>query len=145
MTYELVTPSSPADWDIYHDIRRVILFESRGRSGVYDPQHPDECKPNHFPKLLLFEKLSVGVIRIDIDGETARFRRVAIVADQQRRGHGRTLISLSETFSIEHNARKVEASVAADAVEFYRCCGYRALRGPDAVGSVSMTKDLAGG
>ncbi len=145
MTYELISPSCPAEWAVYHDIRRVVLFENRGRVGVYDPQHPDEFKPNHFPKLLLFDKISVGVVRIDIDDEIARFRRVAIAGDQQRRGHGRKLLSLAEAFSIKHHARRVEASVAADAIEFYRRCGYQALRVLDAVGSVRMTKDLANG
>ncbi|MGH1480594.1 MAG: GNAT family N-acetyltransferase [Geminicoccales bacterium] len=59
----------------------------------------------------------MGVIRIDIDGEVARFRRVAVAAEQQRQGHGRTLLRLSEFFSIEHGVTRVEASVAASAVE----------------------------
>lgn len=145
MSYELISPASPAQWDVYNDIRRIILFERRGRFGVYDPHHPDEFKTNHFPKLLLFDKKPVGVIRIDIDGEVARFRRVAIAAEQQRQGYGRTLLRLSEVFSIEHKAARVEASVATDAVEFYRRCGYRALKILDEVGSVRMMKNLVGG
>ncbi len=145
MSYELVSPTSQALWDVYHDIRRVILFEGRGRFGTYDPRHPDEFEANHFPKLLLLEGTPVGVIRIDVDGETARFRRVAIAADHQRRGHGRVLLGLSEAFALEHRASRVEASVAADAVGFYRCSGYQALKVLDEAGSVRMFKNLIGG
>ena len=142
MNYELITPTHPSEWDVYHAIRRAILFECRGRFGVYDPQHPDEFKSNHFPKLFLFERTPVGVIRIDIDAETARFRRVAIVTGQQRRGHGRMLLCRAEAYSAEHSVRRVEASVAADAVGFYRRCGYEALKVQDAAGSIRMFKNL---
>ena len=142
MTYELISPVGQAQWDVYHNIRRIILFEARGRFGIYDRRHPDEFKANHFPKLLLFEKTPVGVIRIDIDGGTARLRRVAVAAEEQRRGHGRRLLALSEAFARDHNALSAEASVAADAVEFYHRCGYQALGVLDQAGSVRMSKDL---
>lgn len=140
MDYELVSPTSQSLWNVYHDIRRIILFERRGRFGVYDPNHSDEFKANQFPKLLLLDETPVGVIRIDIEGRTARFRRVAIAASQQRRGHGRVLLRLSEEFAIEHQTVKVEASVAADAAEFYRRCGYEVLKVMDAVSSVRIAK-----
>ena len=142
MSYKLVSPSSPSQWAAYHDIRRIVLFERRGRFGVYDPDHPDEQKQNHFPKLLLIDETPVGVIRIDIEGAIARFRRVAIDENRQRRGHGRVLLRLSEAFAREYQAEKIEASVAADAVEFYRRAGYIALRVLDDAGSVRMAKSL---
>ncbi len=145
MGYDLVSPTDPSLWAVYHDIRRIVLFERRGRFGVYDPDHPDEYKENHFPKLLLFDDKPVGVIRIDIEGPIARFRRVAIDERQQRRGHGRVLLRLSEEFARKHLAEKVEASVAADAVEFYRRTGYTALRVLDEAGSVRMAKALIEG
>ena len=32
----LIAPRNDGDWNAYHDIRRRILFESRGERGVYD-------------------------------------------------------------------------------------------------------------
>ena len=141
--YDLVSPTSPAHWATYHDIRRIVLFERRGWIGVYNSQHPDELKSNHFPKLLCLDGTPIGVIRIDVEGETAWFRRVAITEAYQRRGHGRVLLGLAEAFSRERGVVRVLASVAAGAVGFYRCSGYRALTNPDDAGAVRVTKSLA--
>lgn len=143
MGYDLVSPTSHAQWNAYHDIRRIVLFERRGRINVYNSQHPDELKANHFPKLLCLDGTPIGVIRIDVEGETAWFRRVAIAEAHQRRGHGRVLLGLAEAFSHERGAVRALASVAADAVGFYRRSGYRALTIPDDAGTVRMAKSLA--
>ncbi len=140
--YQLISPVGSVLWTAYHDIQRVVLFERRGRFGVYDANHLDGIKANHFPKLLLFDETPVGVIRIDVEDDIARFRRVAIEASQQRQGHGRVLLAMSEAFALDHHVVMVEASVAADAVEFYRRSGYKALRVLDSVGSVRMSKRL---
>ena len=52
MSYELAVVTWPEDWETYHSIRRVELFEARGRIGIYQPDHVDERAPNHFPLLL---------------------------------------------------------------------------------------------
>lgn len=140
--YQLISPTTSSLWATYHDIRRGVLFERRGRFGVYDANHPDEFKAHNFPKLLLFGEMPVGVIRIDIEGEIGRFRRVAIKTSLQRQGHGRVLLALSEAFALGRRAVKVEASVAADAVEFYCRCGYQVLKVLDTEGSVRMYKRL---
>ena len=142
MAYALVSPSSPAQWRAYHDVRRVVLFERRGRFGAYDHNHPDEFRANHFPKLLFFDEQPVGVIRIDVVQDVAWFRRVAIKEDHQRIGHGRMLLELSERFAHDRGARRIQSSVAADAVEFYRRCGYLTSAARRDSGSVMMFKDL---
>ncbi len=143
MAYRFATPSSEAHWLAYHDIRRIVLFENRGRLSVYDPNHPDEFKANHFPKLLLFDWQPVGVVRIDFLQDVAWFRRVAIAEGYQRMGHGRVLLDLSEQFARDHKARRVESSVASDAVQFYSRCGYDTREAPHGAASVLMFKDLA--
>lgn len=142
MGHDFISPTSRAHWAAYHEIRRVVLFERRGRFGVYDCKHPDELRANHFPKILRLDGTPIGVIRIDIEGKTARFRRVAIAEAYQRRGHGRVLLDLAEAFSRERGSVRVMASVATDAVGFYQRSGYRASRHPDEAGSVRMTKSL---
>ena len=118
---------SPADagaWQVYHAIRREVLFESRGLFGVYDENRPDERASGNHAKLLLVGGTPVGVIRIDIIGDDAILRRVAIRADAQRRGHGRAMLALAEAFAAGQGCRRVLSSVAPDAVVFYEKCGF---------------------
>jgi GNAT superfamily N-acetyltransferase len=145
--HELVSPIDVAQWRVYHDIRRRVLFEVRGRIGVYDANHPDERAPGHHPKLLLYRGDPVGVVRVDIDAAMALLRRVAVRADVQRRGHGRALISLVERFAHDNGCGRLVSHVAPDAVEFYRRCGFtieedQGVR-PAGSESVLMTKPVA--
>ena len=136
------SPATEQEWASFHRIRRSVLFEKRGLIDVYDPNHPDDRKPTNHPMLLLFDSRHVGVVRIDLVGDTAYLRRVAIDEPWQRNGHGRALVALAESFAIEHGARRMESVVASDAVGFYDKCGYIAFpyRVPD--DSVHMYKDL---
>ena len=76
--YELVSPADVDAWRAYHDIRREVLFEARGQFGVYNENHPDDRVAGHHAKLLLHRGDPIGVIRIDISGTEAIYRRVAI-------------------------------------------------------------------
>jgi GNAT superfamily N-acetyltransferase len=122
--YDLVSPSDPGAWAAYHEIRRRVLFEARGRYGVYDRHRPDETAPGHFPRLLLYAADPIGVVRIDVAGSTAILRRVAIRADVQGRGPGRMLIALVEEFAKSNGCHECVTHAAQDAVEFYRKCGF---------------------
>jgi len=137
--YGLVTPGNAAMWQAFHEIRRAVLFEARGDAG-YDDNHPDDSAPGNYPKLLLYRGEPVGVVRVDLYGPTAMLRRVAIRADQQRRGHGPVLLSLVEELAAGHDCRRLESHVAADAVGFYQKCGFSI----DAVEpqAVLMSKDV---
>jgi GNAT superfamily N-acetyltransferase len=141
----LLTPDSPEAWDAYHRIRRTVLFERRGLFGQYDPNRPDELRIGNYPKLLAVDSNYIGVVRIDLSGDVARLRRVAIDEPWQRRGYGRALVELSEAFAWELGARRMESDVAADAVEFYLKCGYSTAQ-PDLLGpQVAMHKHLCHG
>jgi GNAT superfamily N-acetyltransferase len=122
--HEFVSPIDDELWRAFHDIRRMVLFEARGRFGVYDEAHLDDRAPGNYPKLLMFRGEPVGVVRIDIDGPTARLRRVAIRSDLQRRGHGRALLSLAEAFARRHGCQTLVSHVAPDAAGFYERCGF---------------------
>lgn len=140
--YRLVSPDGSEAWDAYHRIRRIVLFERRGRLGEYDSKHPDEHEPGNYPKLMTVDGRFVGVVRIDIRGELARLRRLAIDEPWQRKGYGRILVALSEAFAREAGARRVESAVAPDAVEFYRKCGFRPMQLDPLRSSVPMFKEL---
>lgn len=142
--YELRTPSSTEEWQAYHSIRRRVLFENRGQFGVYDENHPDEHSKGNHPLLLLLDGEAIGVIRVDINGNQAIFRRVAIREDLQRAGHGRVLLALAESFAQEKGCLHIWSDVAPDAVGFYERCGYTFVPPVLMIGtSISMQKNLA--
>jgi GNAT superfamily N-acetyltransferase len=144
--YELVSPADVDAWRVYHDIRREVLFEARGQLGVYNENHPDDWAAGHHAKLLLHRGDPVGVVRIDISGSEAIFRRVAIRRAMQRGGHGRALLSLAQEFAAAHGCGRLASHVAPDAVPFYEKCGFSVERepatGPSSHESVFMTKRL---
>src|SRR5438132_262638 len=146
--YKLLTPTDAAEWRAYHDIRRRVLFEARGQFGVYDENRADERAPGRHPKLLLYRRDPVGVVRIDIDATTAIFRRVAVRSDVQRLGHGRVLLMLAQQFAEQSGCVELTSHVAPDAVEYYRRCGFTIGSESLAEGehaSVYMVKSLGAG
>jgi GNAT superfamily N-acetyltransferase len=144
MKSELRAPVSATDWAAYHDIRRRVLFELRGRGPAYDPNHPDEHRPGHFPLILWCDESAVGVIRVDVEANVAIFRRVAIREDLQRRGHGRTLLQLAEHFAKDYACTRIDSYVDAPAVGFYSRCGFaRAARQERESSAVLMTKPIS--
>ena len=139
---ELHRPRSEEQWTAYHDIRRMVLFERRGRFGVYDASHPDEHKPENHPLLLLVDGEPVGTIRVDLSRDSAIFRRVAVREEVQRRGYGRAMLRLAEQFARERGSRRIQSFVDRGAVGFYERCGF--VRDPEAVNdesTVLMYKD----
>ena len=123
--HTLRAPNDDDEWRVYHAIRRKVLFENRGHFGVYDENYPDEFETVNYPLILIHKGEPIGVIRIDVDGGVAWFRRVAVREELQRAGHGRTLLDLAEGFARGEGCSEVRSSnVAADAVGFYERCGY---------------------
>jgi GNAT superfamily N-acetyltransferase len=141
--HELRIPSSEEDWEAYHAIRRKVLFENRGQFGVYDEKHPDEHRQGNHPLLLLRDGEPIGVIRVDINGNQAIFRRVAIREDLQRSGHGRALLAQAESFARTQGCNHIRSEVAHDAVGFYERCGYKVVQGALTMcTTISMEKNL---
>jgi GNAT superfamily N-acetyltransferase len=123
--YDLRRPQTTEEWIQYHAIRRRVLWKRRGRYGVYDENHPDESLAGRYPLLFFHQGEAIGVIRVDIEGSKAIFRRVAIKEESQRSGHGRVLLGLSEKFATENGCDHFYSFVSPDAVEFYEKCGFQ--------------------
>ena len=130
-------PADEVEWNAYHAIRRRVLFEMRGLGSTYDAKHPDEQAPGHHPLVLWNGSTAVGVIRVDIAGDVAVFRRVAVREDLQGRGYGRQLLSAAEQLARDHGCRRVESHVHPEAIGFYEKCGFVRNAGG------AMTKTLA--
>ena len=142
MLIRLIAPSDELQWAAYHDIRRRVLFEGRGLHGTYDANHPDDRKSGNHPLVLMTGKAFIGVVRVDLSGELAQLRKVAIDEVWQRQGFGRQLLALAEQFAAARGAKRVESAVAPDAVRFYEKCGYRSAETPDGSPSVRMAKNV---
>ena len=124
LEYELRAPRDNEEWRAFHDVRRKVLFENRGKLESYIENHPDDSKPGNHPLILLFKGVIVGVIRIDISETVALFRRVAIREDLQQLGHGRVLLELAEAFAKAEGCSEARCNAAVEAVGFYERCGY---------------------
>ena len=123
LEHELRTPGSDEEWRAFHDIRRRVLFENRGKFD-YIENHPDDFKSGHHPLILVYRRDVIGVIRIEVCEAVAWFRRVAIREDLQRLGHGRILLQLAEAFAKAKGCTEVRSNAAVEAVGFYERCGY---------------------
>lgn len=124
ISYFLRAPADDKEWQKYHAIRRKVLFENRGLFGVYDETHPDDFAQNNYPLFLIYNDEPVGVIRIDVEGKLAIFRRVAIREDVQRSGYGKEMILLAEGFARSKGCNFVKSYVSPEAVGFYEKCGF---------------------
>ena len=124
--YSLVFVVSPEQWAAYHDLRRKVLFEDRGRFSKYDSKHPHDRTPGNHPVILTCDGAPVAAMRIDLVA-TASFaimRTVAVTTHHQRRGHGRIMLSLAEEFAFRNSATATVVFSAPEAVGFYAKCGY---------------------
>lgn len=143
LEHELRPPADDEEWRAFHDIRRKVLFEGRGKVEAYIENHPDDSKAGNYPLVLLYSGTVIGVIRIDISGSVAWFRRVAIRADLQRCGHGRVLVRLAEAFARARGCNEARCNAAVEAIAFYERCGYAPdVSVPAPQNSVSMLKSL---
>jgi GNAT superfamily N-acetyltransferase len=146
--YTLVPVVTDEQWTAFHDIRWRVLFVDRGETELtYDPNHPDDRRPENHPMLLRCNGVSVGALRVDVVAGrgVAIMRMVAVASRAQRRGHGRRMLALAEDFARECGCSLSAAFAAADAVGFYARCGYRLERwDPEETfgGGVQMAKRL---
>jgi GNAT superfamily N-acetyltransferase len=125
MGYELVAVSDPADWAAFHTIRRVELFEAKGRFGVYSDTHPDDTADFAHPLLLKYDGKPVCTVRLDDFGDgTAAIRLVAVPAEEQGRGHGRVMDAMVTERAQALGIHTLKVNAAPEAVGFYEKTGW---------------------
>jgi N-acetylglutamate synthase-like GNAT family acetyltransferase len=125
MPYELLPPATTEEWAAYNDIRRIELFEAKGRFGVYDANHPDEFLPGSHPLLLRLDGRPIGTVRLDERGEGGGVMRlVAILKAEQGKGHGRHLQQLVEAICRQRGIGMLYINSAPEAVGFYEKLGW---------------------
>lgn len=125
MAYELVKVRDDADWADFHRIRRVELFEARGRFGVYDDNHPHDRADFAHPFLLKRDGQALGTTRLDLfGGGRAAVRLVAITGSEQGQGHGRVMEALVTDVARAFGVHTLFVNAVEDAVGFYAKCGW---------------------
>jgi len=125
MSYALVRVEDPADWVSFHAIRRVELFEAKGRFGIYDDQHPYDYADFAQPFLLKRDGRALGTTRLDLFGNgRAAIRLVAVTKDEQGRGHGRVMERMVSERARVQGVHTLLVNAAADAVGFYEKTGW---------------------
>ncbi|WP_157763294.1 GNAT family N-acetyltransferase [Pseudomonas citronellolis] len=118
--YALLKVSLEADWQAYHDIRRRVLWEERGKYN-YNSNLPDEYAISNHPLLLKLAGRPIGTTRLDDYGRGRGIvRLVAISLSDQRQGHGRILSELVEDYARRLFLEVLLVNAAPDAVGFYK-------------------------
>jgi N-acetylglutamate synthase-like GNAT family acetyltransferase len=128
--YELRTVETGEDWIAYHRIRRTVLFEARGRFGVYNENNPDNFADGNLPLLLAFRGDIVGVVRLHCgSGDVGVVRQVAIDGPAQGAGHGRMLLKMLAARAKALGLRVLEVNSDRQAVGFYQRFGFDLVAG----------------
>lgn len=123
--YDLRPPATEDELRVYHEIRRVELFEPRMPHLTYDPVHPDERAPGRHPLALFHRGKLIGTARVDfLDEGRAALRLVAISRGMQGMGHGRVLMSLVEDFVRRSGRDQILIHASNVSLGFYRTLGY---------------------
>lgn len=124
MAHALICVASDADWQIYHAIRRTVLWEERGLGG-YDETRAEERLPDHHPLLLMFNEQGIGTTRLDdLRDGTGIVRLVAISAAVRGQGHGRVLNAKVEGYAQGLNIRILFVNAAVESEGFYAAAGW---------------------
>jgi GNAT superfamily N-acetyltransferase len=144
--YELRRLRADAEWDRYHAIRKLSLFETYHPWIPYDRYHPDEHHPDNHPLGFFRDGEMVGTIRIDLkpDGR-AIFRMVAIIDGKRGQHLGSRLLRTAEAYAEGSGAAAACLNAVRPALGFYVRHGYTPLQWSGCTSSresVPLTKPL---
>lgn len=125
MSLVLRVVQTDEEWAAMHDIRRRVLFEARHGDVAYDENHPDDRAEGHYPHILMLDDEPIGVVRLDVAGDTGVVRLVAVEPAHQRQGHGRLLDAMIGERARELGVAHLRVNAASDAIGFYEKAGWR--------------------
>lgn len=126
MTLELRAVKTDEEWAAMHDIRRRVLF-APGRHAYeieYNPDHPDDRAEDNVPHILMLDEKPIGVARLDLKGDRAVVRLVAILPEHQRNGFGEMMDRMLTEKAWELGVKQMRVNAAPDAVGFYEKTGW---------------------
>ena len=148
MNYDLIRVTTDAEWRDYHLLRRMVLWDARGREG-YDYNHPDDTRASNHALLLTLDREAIGTIRIDDRGDhSCVIRLVCIAPALQRHGHGRAMLRMADEYALQRGWPTLKVNAAVEATDFYAKLGWTLCTWDQAeldacpVPCVQMIKDL---
>lgn len=126
MTLELRVVETDDEWAAMHDIRRRVLFAPDRHANVtYDDNHPDDHAEGNVPHILMLDEQPIGILRLDLKGDHAMVRLVAIAPEHQRNGYGELMEKMLAEKAWQLGIKQLRLNSAPDAVGFYEKTGWR--------------------
>lgn len=121
--YRLVKTLMKEEWDAYHRIRRVNLFEPIGFE--YDPNHWTIKDPNFHHFIFSKGKNYIGACMIELCADNhAILRTIAIDKPYQNQGNGAVLLKWMERWMQHQGKTFVSLHSTLKSVSFYKRHGY---------------------
>src|SRR5438270_1270052 len=117
------SPSSPADWKAYFDLRWWILRQPWGQPRGSERDSLDESA---FHLLITGDDgraLACGRLQLNSPSE-AQIRYMAVDEDVQGRGYGSAILAALEAEARQSKASHILLNARDNAIEFYRKHGY---------------------
>lgn len=143
MPDELRTPTSEEELSVLHEILVDVLWIARGHDpSTYRPDLIVDGDPHHHPFVFYADGEPVGGFRLDIDGDVAWMRRVAVRESEQGRGIGRRMVDHASDFARSHACRVLRSSVDRRAIGFYEKVGFRSLYPVGEEGGMLMEREI---
>ncbi len=139
--FEVAIPSSPAEWEIYHNISEEEIF-SHIQDVAYDKNHYCFTSKNHHHFIAKFQNEYAAMLQLEnlAIGELA-LRIIAVKKAFQKNNIGRSLLLFVKKFCLMHGFKAIRTHANLRATEFYKANDFR--EEPWADSSInSDTKDM---
>jgi GNAT superfamily N-acetyltransferase len=123
-------PRSQQEWDRLHAIRQVEVFDLYHSHGTpwwvpYDPDHPDDRKPENWPLVQLLGDEVVGTCRVDLlPDRRSALRLVAVDGRHRGLGLGAALVAGAEELAAMQGAEVACLNAQPRVIPFYARLGW---------------------
>ncbi len=122
--YELIEATTPEEQAFVHTLRDEELFKRR--NVTYNPDHPANFASNRHTFILKYNDLLIATASLDIlKNETGVLRLVAVLREEQRKGHGKILEELFENMAKSKGIKKLFVNASKTALGFYEKQGFQ--------------------
>lgn len=125
MVYTLAPVKTDEEWEAYHTLRRVDLFEFYGFINVYNPDLPGEYQENHHSLLFKYQDEPIGTVRLDERSDGNGIIRLVVIKQGWRgQGHGRVLSDRVEEYGRALGMTIFYVNAKPEAIPYYEALGY---------------------
>ena len=139
--FEVLIPSSHAQWEIYHDIAKEEIF-SHIADITYDKNHYCFTSKNHHHFIAKLQNEYVAMLQLEnLASNELALRIIAVKKAFQKNNIGRNLLLFVNKFCLMHGFKAIRTHANLRATEFYKANGF--IEDPWADCSINKdTKDM---